>query len=130
MRCQKRLVLLTLHHAQLFYVSGKQFCQTHNCRKFICRKKKSFLSIVKKRILRRSQIDGWEEEGAILARAAKKAIWARFLFHQFCSGSPTRSHVSRGERRMSSTGIFFLSLRPRIQLGILSHFWALKLLVP
>ena len=59
------------------------------------------------------------EEGAISAQAPKKAlpryISARFLFLQFCSGRPTRSHVSRGEWRMLSAGIFFPSLRPGIQ---------------
>ena len=48
------------------------------------------------------------------ANSEEGAISARFFFLQFCNGSPTSSHVSRGEWRKSSTGIIFASLSPEI----------------
>ena len=62
---------------------------------------------------RRCYLGASSEEGAITARTARKRYLKQdFFFLQFCSGSPTRSHVSRGEWRKSSAGIFFSSLRP------------------
>ena len=101
-----------------------RFESKHRILKIILTYSSSYANILKsiairyqRRRGRRRYLGASSREGAISARAAKKALSRRelrrrrylgvnskkalsqagFFFLQFCSGSPTRPHVSRGE---------------------------------